>query len=172
MWSISTGPQGGVRHVLAFPSLFSVRTVQGKPWLSFFVVSEARTHTTNNDDAIVAVMKEVKKVLTSFQNDLIINEWNPDLHPRGEKGHFISTENADKNEKEDSLPDSFTKRTLKLPEAEYAKVNGEINTNYYGRKYNEKAVCTITIAGKNGYYTYYFENGGYGYYNIFRKQKS
>ena len=52
----------------------------------------------NHDDAVVAVMKEVKKTLKNFENhftnvsrkSIIRNEWNEDDHPRDEHGRFSS----------------------------------------------------------------------------------
>ncbi len=143
-----------------------------------------------NDDAIVAVMKEVKSLLKNLKNDftfekkesIIKGEWNEDDHPRDEKGKFTSGGGSNSAGKETSVNNSksyykekrkdlngkpFSNPTLKLSKREYAKVCSEINTNY--GKYKGKTLCRHYSIDKNGSKVYTFENHGFNDYNIFRK---
>lgn len=128
----------------------------------------------NHDDEIVAVMKEVRKLLKNgLQNDsqcgIIKAEWNEDDHPRDENGRFTSGGGSD-SQSSDTSGKSYSRPTLKLPKKEYAKVVSEINTNYY-TKYAGKSRGLLKLATNKGYYCYKFEIFGFDDYNIFDKRK-
>ncbi len=140
----------------------------------------------NHDDEIVAVMKEVKKFLqnrlTNETKECIIKEWDEEAHPRDEKGRFAegggssSDGSTDKsgsysNEKRKDMDGNyFSQPTLQLPKAEYSKVCSEISTNY--SRYEGKRISVHCTATDEGVKSYYFENHGYGDYNIFDKEDS
>ena len=62
----------------------------------------------------------------------------------------------------------FVYETFRLPPSEYAKICGEINTNY--KKYEDKTFAVHMSYGiDNCPYWYYFENHGYDKYNIYMR---
>ncbi len=88
----------------------------------------------NHDDAVVAVMKEVKKFLKNSKKDFTFSEkrsiikegWNEDDHPRDENGRFAGggsdedgyEENGKtyyKERRKDRNGEYFSRPTLKLP---------------------------------------------------------
>ena len=63
----------------------------------------------------------------------------------------------------------FRRPTLWLEPEEYSKVYSEIN-NEYKSKFEGKYICAHVTFGIDGIvYVYWFENLGYGEYNIFFK---
>ncbi len=63
---------------------------------------------------------------------------------------------------------NFIYNTFRLSVSEYAKVYGEINTNY--KKYKDKEFAIHASYGlDNRAYLYYFENHGYNNYNIYMR---
>ncbi|MCD7812195.1 MAG: phage portal protein [Ruminococcus sp.] len=127
---------------------------------------------SNKDDEIVAIMKEVKKILqkdfTNNEKKSIIKEWDEDDHPRDENGRFTSG-GGNKNLPTDSKGNSYSYPTLKLSKKEYGKVMHSIN-DVYETRYKGKTHGSITMAGKGGYTTYYFEIRDYNEYNIYEKE--
>ncbi|MCD7727038.1 MAG: hypothetical protein LUH57_01665 [Ruminococcus sp.] len=117
---------------------------------------------SNHDDEIVAVMKEVKKVLskglTSSENRSIINY--SDDQPRDESGRWTDGGGSGTSSSGFSCP------TLQLSQKEYAKVMSEINTVYHAR-YAGKCEGAIYIDD----YEYLFEIKSYNEYNIYDKEK-
>lgn len=127
----------------------------------------------NHDDEIVAVMKEVRKLLKNgLQNTaecgIIKAEWNEEDHPRDENGRFASS--GSDSQASDNSEKSYSRPTLKLPKKEYAKVVSEINTNYH-TKYESKSIGFLRVSTNKGYYCYHFEILGFDNYNIFNKEK-
>lgn len=148
----------------------------------------------NHDDEIIPVLKEIRdyfrmkdfsepdvkkknfleKMLTSKRKpDIIKGSWNEEDHPRGYHGRFT---NVDPNKKkaggssEENDKNSYSRKTLKLPKKEYAKVISEINTNYHSR-YEGKKKGHLDLATKKGYFCYRFEIHGFDDYNIYDKEK-
>lgn len=133
------------------------------------------------DDSVVAVMKEVKKLLQDgLKSGIIKADWNEDDHPRGDDGKFTSKGESDESSDPDE-PYTYSKErrkdlsgkyflypTLILPKKEYAKICSEISTNYDLYAGNDFDIhCS---SDDSGYHNYYFENRGFGDYNIYGKE--
>ena len=63
----------------------------------------------------------------------------------------------------------FNFPTYELPKKEYARIIGEINTNYF-RYIGQPFAIHYSYDLEEGSYLYYFENRGYNNYNIVSKQ--
>lgn len=130
----------------------------------------------NHDDAVVAVMKEVKALLEksftkgSEHGIIALGDWDESKHPRDENGRF--TASGDSNADDSSGSDRASARypTVKLSKKEYAKVVSEINTNYYSN-YVGKNDGYLKLATDHGYFCYRFEIFGFDNYNIYEKEK-
>lgn len=125
----------------------------------------------NQDDEIVAVMKEVRNLLKSsgkgFTKDNIrgIIKYNPD-QPRDENGRFTSTggSSASSGNKTSNSDVSYSRTALSLSKKEYGKVMHSIN-NVYEARYKGKRNGSIAI----GKAVYKFEIKEYNEYNIYLK---
>lgn len=125
----------------------------------------------NQDDEIVAVMKEVRNLLKSsgkgFTKDNIrgIIKYNPD-QPRDENGRFASENgSSESGGNEASSSDiSYLRTALSLSKKEYGKVMHSIN-NVYEARYKGKRNGSIAI----GKAVYKFEIKEYNEYNIYLK---
>lgn len=157
--------------------------------LTMSLEKQIKKAAAHNDDAIVAVMKEVRNLLQQSSqkglqslNDCAIMKGNKD-QPRDEHGRFASTgggsstdsssDGGDSDGDDDSGQGSgraFTKKEKHLPKAEYAKVVSAIDDAYHIR-YEGKSRGIIEVTLDNGYYRYSFEIRGYNDYNIYRKRK-
>ena len=62
----------------------------------------------------------------------------------------------------------FTRKPFILPAAEMAKIYSEINTNY-GKYKGIRSAVHASYGIDNIAYLYYFENHGYGNYNIYMR---
>lgn len=130
----------------------------------------------NHDDAVVAVMKEVKALLQKgFTKDsehgiIALGDWDESKHPRDENGRFTASGDSGEEDASGSERTSARYPTVKLSKKEYAKVISEINTNYYSN-YDGKEKGFLEIAMKNGYCCYRFEIFGFDDYNIYEKEK-
>jgi capsid portal protein len=148
---------------------------------------QIRKAASEHDDAIVAVMKEVRDFLVQnnkkglqFGEDCGILKWNKD-QPRDESGRFAST-GGGKNKKSGSRkqnkptpytfsskpPKGFMKKTYYLPDDEYAKVVSAIDDAYHIR-YEGKERGLIQVPLDDGYHDYHFEISDYNNYNIYKR---
>lgn len=129
----------------------------------------------NKDDEIVAVMKEVKRILKrDFSNPaaggIIEKDWDEDSHPRDDNGQFASGGGSSSNLPTDSEGRPYSRPALNLPKKEYGKVMHSIN-DLYETRYKGETHGIIKIAGKNGYTMYAFEIHDFNEYNIHHKEK-
>ena len=90
------------------------------------------------------------------EGDILEQRYNKN---HGDDGRFSSGSGGS-----GTIPEGFTKPTLMLPKKEYANVYSEISTNY--AKYEGYEFCVHITARCS----YYFENHGFGEYNIYRKE--
>ena len=58
---------------------------------------------------------------------------------------------------------------IKMSKGEARKISSEISTNY--ARYEGKTKCMHYSLWNNSYYTYYFENRGFGNYIFTKKEK-
>ncbi len=153
------------------PLAYSMSQNSGAEQASMSLQKQIEKAYKNNDDEVVAVMKEVRSLLLkqgkafteSLGNGTIKKEWEEDLHPRDENGRFSGGCGSNEhNSAGNSKP--YEKPTLKLSKKEYGKVMHSINNVYYSRfKGKEKGYIAI---GKN---TYRFEIRDFNEYNIYSK---
>lgn len=130
----------------------------------------------NHDDAVVAVMKEVRALLQKgFTKDpkygiITLENWDESKHPRDEHRRFSASGDSSEEDASGSERTSARYPTVKLSKKEYAKVISEINTNY-DSKYEGKSKGYLNLATNRGYYCYRFEIFGFDDYNIYEKEK-
>lgn len=124
-------------------------------------ITKAAAH---NDDAIVAVMKEVRNLLLNLDGNDGIMKYDPD-QPRDESGRFSSSGGAAGSGSDDTESDGKTKYApserrnsggVTVSPKKYASLCGSLMTRHPGLKAGDRR--TISDSKK----TYFVEADGYG----------
>lgn len=124
----------------------------------------------SHDDAVVAVMKEVRNILLEkhlhFPEKSSIMKWD-EHQPRDSKGRFDGNGNSgDISSDSENSGKSYKYQQLPLPKKEYGKVMHSINEVYEAKYKGEKT--GVIYIGKS---TYHFEIRGFNEYNIYKKKQ-